>query len=59
MIRKSHPRLKVFKAEDVLCKAGTCAQHDGRQYFYIDKDHLSVYGSENVLAKLFERFPVN
>ena len=44
--RSDTPRLKILNAEDVLCRKDTCAQHDGKQYFYIDKDHLSVYGSE-------------
>ena len=39
--------------------AATCAPHDGKQYFYVDKDHLSVHGSERVLAGLFGQFPLN
>jgi hypothetical protein len=51
--------LKILNAEDMLCQNGTCAQHDGKQYFYVDKDHLSVYGSERVLSGLFGQFPLN
>ena len=58
-IQKEHPALKILNAEDVLCRKDTCAQHDDAQYFYIDKDHLSVYGSETVLASLFRQFPVD
>ena len=58
-IQKEYPGLKILNAEDVLCRKETCAQHDDAQYFYIDKDHLSVYGSETVLASLFRQFPVN
>jgi len=58
-IQKEYPGLKILNAEDVLCRKETCAQHDDAQYFYIDKDHLSVYGSETVLASLFQQFPVN
>ena len=58
-IQKEHPALKILNAEDVLCRKDICAQHDDAQYFYIDKDHLSVYGSETVLASLFRQFPVD
>ena len=58
-IKAKYPELKIVNAEDVLCTRDTCAQHDAKQYYYIDKDHLSVYGSESVLASLFARFPVN
>jgi peptidoglycan/LPS O-acetylase OafA/YrhL len=58
-IQKENPGLKILNAEDVLCRKDTCAQHDDAQYFYIDKDHLSVYGSETVLASLFRQFPVD
>ncbi|HWH81941.1 MAG TPA: acyltransferase family protein [Burkholderiaceae bacterium] len=58
-IQRDYPALKILNAEDVLCRKDTCAQHDGAQYFYIDKDHLSVYGSETVLASLFRQFPLN
>jgi hypothetical protein len=57
-IQKQYPGLRILNAEDVLCRKDTCAQHDGGQYFYIDKDHLSVHGSETVLASLFRQFPV-
>jgi hypothetical protein len=43
----------------VLCRKDTCARHDEAQSFYIDTDHLSVYGAETVLASLFRQFPVN
>jgi peptidoglycan/LPS O-acetylase OafA/YrhL len=58
-IKARYPKLKILNAEDMLCHKDTCAQHDGKQYFYVDKDHLSVYGSERVLAGLFEQFPLN
>jgi hypothetical protein len=58
-IQKENPGLKILNAEDVLCRKDTCAQHDDAQYFYIDKDHLSVHGSETVLASLFRQFPVD
>ena len=58
-IQKENPGLRILNAEDVLCRKDTCAQHDDAQYFYIDKDHLSVYGSMTVLASLFRQFPVD
>jgi SGNH domain (fused to AT3 domains) len=58
-IKVRYPKLKILNAEDMLCQKDTCAQHDGKQYFYVDKDHLSVYGSERVLSGLFEQFPLN
>jgi peptidoglycan/LPS O-acetylase OafA/YrhL len=56
-IRAKYPKLGILNAEDVVCTRDSCAQHDGKQYLYIDRDHLSVYGSERVLAKLLERLP--
>ena len=58
-LQKKYPRLKILNAEEVLCRDDLCAQHDGKQYYFVDKDHLSVYGSEHVLASLFQQFPVN
>jgi hypothetical protein len=58
-IQKELPTLMIMNAEDVLCRKDICAQHDAEQYFYIDKDHLSVYGSEAVLASLLRQYPMN
>ena len=57
--QKKYPALKVLNAEAALCQGDRCAQHDGKQYFYVDKDHLSVHGSERVLGSLFSQFPMN
>jgi hypothetical protein len=57
-IKGRFPKLEIFDAAMVVCDDGKCAQHDGSQYFYIDRDHLSVYGSEKVLNRLLERFPL-
>jgi len=58
-VKAKYPGVKIFNAENVLCKDRVCVQHDEKQYYYIDKDHLSVYGSETVLAGLFAQFPMN
>jgi hypothetical protein len=58
-IKAKFPMLEIFDAGMVVCSNGKCSQHDGSQYFYIDKDHLSVYGSEKVLQKLSGQFPLN
>jgi peptidoglycan/LPS O-acetylase OafA/YrhL len=58
-VQKKYPALKILNAEGVLCQGDVCTQHDGKQYFYVDKDHLSVYGSGRILERLFHQFPVN
>jgi SGNH domain-containing protein len=50
------PKLGIFDAEKIICADGKCSQHDASQYFYIDKDHLSVYGSEKELHELSKQF---
>jgi peptidoglycan/LPS O-acetylase OafA/YrhL len=57
-IKSRFPRLEIFDAASVVCNNGRCSQHDGAQYLYIDKDHLSVYGSEKVLQKISQQFPL-
>jgi peptidoglycan/LPS O-acetylase OafA/YrhL len=51
-LKRKYPALAILNAEDVVCSRDHCAQHDGSQYYYIDRDHLSVYGAEKVLTKV-------
>jgi peptidoglycan/LPS O-acetylase OafA/YrhL len=55
-IKRMFPKLEIFDAEKIICADGKCSQHDASQYFYIDKDHLSVYGSEKELHELSKQF---
>lgn len=57
-IKEKFPKLALFDARQVVCSSGKCSQHDRSQYFYIDKDHLSVYGSEKALQKLSAQYPL-
>jgi peptidoglycan/LPS O-acetylase OafA/YrhL len=58
-IKEKFPKLEIFDARNVVCAKGTCSQHDGAQYLYIDKDHLSVYGSEQALKKMAAQVPLD
>jgi peptidoglycan/LPS O-acetylase OafA/YrhL len=51
-LKRKYPALSIVNAEDVVCSKDHCAQHDERQHYYIDRDHLSVYGAEKVLTKV-------
>ena len=47
-----HPRLSVFDAMNVLCDEAYCYGGRDHRYFYIDDNHLSIYGSSVVGGKL-------
>ncbi len=42
----------IINAEDFLCDSESCYDKDDEGYFYFDRDHLNVHGSEKVLKNI-------
>jgi hypothetical protein len=51
-LSRAIPALSLYDSFRALCDSGTCLARDNQHFFYQDYDHLSVLGSEKVLADM-------
>ena len=53
-LKNKYPKLEIFDTTSIFCDDHNCYSKDNKEYYYFDKHHLNVHGSEKVINILLD-----